>query len=395
MYEGLPITSNKIPAAERNGIPHHLLGCVKLGEEPWTVKRFREKANDLCHDIRSRRRLPILVGGTHYYVQAMLFDDFLVDQTEHHPTSVQGKTWPVLEASTEEMLEELRKVDPVIALRWHPKDRRKIRRSLEIWLQSGIRASEVYEQQRQRRSDAEIRKEDLNAAGISEPNDFLVLWTYASADALNPRLDQRVDKMIANGLYEEVKEMHNFAVSQDQAGHQIDQSYGIWIAIGYKECLQYVLDSSPSSALEAETVERTKISTRQYAKRQVRWIRLKLLPALHDSRSDRNTFLLDAADLSKWSLNVETVALNIVGSFLKGEDLPQPSSLSSAAQQMLVTKNKPNRVAKHCQACDRTLMSDEEWALHLKSKGHRSATMPKPDWNAKYPYTNEMIREAH
>lgn len=386
MYEGLPITTNKISPEEKKGIPHHLLGCVKLGEEPWTVKKFHDKARDICQDIRSRGRLPILVGGTHYYMQAMLFENSLVDHEPVEPEPLEGPKWPVLEGSTEDMYAELQRIDPVMAMRWHPKDRRKIRRSLEIWLQSGTRASDIYEEQRQSRSCSETVNEGANGQGSFTSNDLLVFWTYASSEALNTRLDKRVNKMIEDGLYQEVKELDNFVSSESQAGHQIDQSSGIWIAIGYKECLPYVLNKDASSALETEAIDRTKISTRQYAKRQVRWIRLKLLPAVQSAGLEQNLFLLDSTNLSKWPSEVEAGALKIVGSFLKGEDMPQPAALSSVAQEMLVAKIKQGRAAKHCEACGKTLMSEEEWRLHLKSKGHRSATRPRPAaWRTKAP----------
>lgn len=71
LYEGLPVVTNKITTSEQQGIPHHLLGCIGLKEETWTVGKFVKEALTVIEEIRSRGRLPIVVGGTHYYTQAV------------------------------------------------------------------------------------------------------------------------------------------------------------------------------------------------------------------------------------------------------------------------------------------------------------------------------------
>ncbi len=396
MYEGLQITTNKIPVQERKGIPHHLLGCVKLGEEPWTVMQFLDRAMSTVAEIRSRGRLPILVGGTHYYTQSLLFEESVVaEETERRTLEQQGRTWPVLNASSEEMLEELRKVDPVMAVRWHPKDRRKIRRSLEIYLKTGEKASKIYEQQRQVQSnpdDLETNKtlcehEQCSDIGSHCPlrYDTLVFWTHASSNVLCTRLEERVESMISQGLLEEVASMFAFVQDQKHKGIANDQSRGIWIAIGFKELLPYLVDESKSTDLRQEGVERIKVATRQYAKRQTRWIRLRLQRALKASGAGDNMFLLDGTDLSQWSLEVEAKASAITADFLLSNTLPQPESLSCAARENLVMTEGDPRSARFCEACNKTSMSPTEWANHLKSKGHISAVRPKIDWQALYP----------
>lgn len=399
MYEGLPITTNKIPLQERKGIPHHLLGCVKLEEEPWTIKQFLDQATTVIANIRSRGRLPILVGGTHYYTQSLLFESSVVSEEPERIDQVQqGQIWPVLDTTSEEMLEELRKVDPVMAMRWHPKDRRKIRRSLEIYLKTGKKASKIYDQQRQ----VPIKESSLNARSSPSEDDqrfslalqpplrydTLVFWTHASSNVLCTRLEERVESMISQGLFEEVASMIAFLQDQKQKGTANDQSRGIQIAIGFKELLPYNMDESKSSALRQEGVERIKISTRQYAKRQTRWIRLKLQRALKASGAGDNMFLLDGTDLSQWSLEVEAKASAITADFLRGSTLPQPGSLSRAARENLVMTEGETKFARFCGTCDKTLMSGTEWVNHLESKGHKNAVRPKIDWQALYPRNN-------
>lgn len=400
MYEGLPITTNEMALEEREGIPHHLLGCVKLGEEPWTVLQFLDRATSIIAEIRSRGKLPILVGGTHYYTQSLLFESSVVsEESEHATPEEQVQVWPVLDGTTEEMMEELQRIDPSMARRWHPKDRRKIRRSLEICLKTGKKASDLYDQQRLVPTDQSMLDfrdgacdDDQRPSLDIQPSlryDTLVFWTYASLDVLYTRLEKRVDSMISQGLLEEVKLMFTFLHGQEHQGNAYDQSRGIWVAIGFKELLPYVVDEEQSEGLRLEGIERTKIATRQYAKRQMRWIRLRLQRALEAADTRDKLFLLDGTDLSQWSSSVEQKASVITTDFLRGSKLPQPKSLSDTARLNLVMTEAESKSARFCVTCDKTLMSEKEWRNHLKSKGHRSAVRPKIDWQALYPKDNK------
>ncbi len=395
MYEGLPITTNKLPLAERDGIPHHLLGCVRLGEEPWTVKQFLDRATSIIREIRSRGRLPILVGGTHYYTQSLLFRDTIVE--EEGPDHITGENsaqkWQLLDASAEEMLKELRKVDPEMAMQWHPSDRRKIRRSLEIWLKTGKRASEIYKQQKTQSLDVESdgwnKSPEPNGSDALGPShvryDSLIFWVHVPSDVLNSRMEERVDSMVAHGLLEEVTSMQSFFQDQEVQVEKIDQTRGIWVAIGFKEFLPYILDGSRPEKLRQEGIERTKIATRQYAKRQDRWIRLRLQRAVNAADLTQNMFLLDATESSRWSDDVDAKAKDVTAAFLSGVALPDPDSLSDAARKLLVSPEEEAKYARHCEACDKTLMFHGQWINHLNSKGHRASVRPKIDWDILYP----------
>lgn len=395
MYEGLPITTNKLPLEERKGIPHHLLGCVRLGEEPWTVRQFLERATGVIGKITSRGRLPILVGGTHYYTQSLLFRNALVEEghTDDFASEPQPQKWQLLDASAEEMLKELWKVDPEMAERWHPSDQRKIRHSLEIWLKTGKKASEIYEQQKAQSIGLEFDGWDRS----TEPNrseesarsharyDSLIFWVHAPSDVLNSRLEERVDSMVSYGLLEEVTTMQRFLQDQEKQGDDIDQSRGIWVAIGFKEFLPYILDGSRPEDLRQEGIKRTKIATKQYAKRQVRWVRLRLSRAVNAADLTHKMFLLDAADVSRWSDAVDAKAQDITAAFISGFALPNPDSLSNAAMKLLVSHEEETKTARYCEACEKTLMYHSQWINHLKSKGHRASVRPKIDWKTLYP----------
>ena len=404
MYDGLPITTNKISLEDRKGIPHHLLGCVKLDEKPWTVQQFRNQATDIIEGIRSRNRMPILVGGTHYYTQSLLFKDAVLTEPEieHVDQEEQKRRWPILDANTEDMLEELRRVDPIMAQRWHPKERRKIRRSLEIWLTTGRKASEVYDEQQQNTNSTCSRCDQSGDDPASSTNeqqpdmasqsalryDTLILWTHANQDVLNARLEKRVDAMVSDGLLSEIESIYKCLLDQEQRGILVDQTRGIWVAIGFKENLAYVIYGDDRESLKKEGIERTKIATRQYAKRQVRWIKLRLQRAIATANSSHRFFVLDTTDLTHWSQDVEKKARDITEAFLSGCALPNPESLSDAAKEVLVVTKAEPMAATYCEACDKTLMSEGEWVSHLKSKGHKSAVRPRVDWGALYPKDN-------
>ena len=400
MYEGLPIATNKISVEERRSVPHHLLGCIKLNEEPWTVTEFEAQATQIVEQIRSRGRLPIAVGGTHYYMQSLLFKDALVDVgVDHMSIEEQEKLWPVLGASSADMLAELKRIDPIMALRWHPKDARKIRRSLEIYLTTGRKASEIYEEQREQRADdANGSHADYNntqddcSRGSSHQTasslrcDPLILWTHTSPEILRSRLTDRVETMLRDGLLMEVESLHTFQREQQSEEPVADQSRGIWIAIGYKEFLPYLLamKAGATSAkdlerLKLDGIEKTHIRTRQYAKSQTRWIRGKLLAALGRENLDNSLFLLDATDLSKWRENVMAVADQITTAFLGGNDLPEPRDYFEAAHSMLRPIKDQKSYARQCEVCDKIIMTEDAWETHLKGRKHKATARCKQE----------------
>ncbi|KAF2168225.1 hypothetical protein M409DRAFT_65705 [Zasmidium cellare ATCC 36951] len=396
LYAGLPIITNKITKEEQQGIPHHLLGCIGLHEQTWVVGTFVREALKTIAEIRSRGRLPILVGGTHYYTQSLLFEDKLAEEgvEDEKPDFVEDTSskWPILKESTEVIFQELRKVDPVMAERWHPNDRRKIQRSLEIYLQTGRKASEIYAEQRARKNHANGKNGDvdmLDTPTMRFPT--LLIWVHAQADVLRERLDKRVDKMLERGLLQEVETLEKFVDEQATAGTPVDETRGIWVSIGYKEFKDLArflrdggTDLDRQKKLMSEAREKTQIATRQYSKRQIRWIRIKLVNALAEARSSESLYLLDGSDLASFGGDVVEPAMDLTDQFLRSEDMPLPSSLSSAAAEMLTPKRdydlsaNPDKWSKqYCLVCDVTCVTPEQWQQHTRSKAHRKLTSKK------------------
>ncbi|KFY37112.1 hypothetical protein V495_07357 [Pseudogymnoascus sp. VKM F-4514 (FW-929)] len=397
MYTGLPIVTNKITPAEQQGVPHHLIGNVSLQEEPWHVGVFKREAEGIIEEIRSRGRLPILVGGTHYYTQSLLFDDNLVEDTDEKSQPPQDggtendeslRKYPILGASTEDILAKLREVDPVMADRWHPNDRRRIQRSLEIYLTQGQKASDVYAKQRERKS---APQQDTASANIEEPDrtipleSTLLFWVHAGQEVLKSRLDARVDKMVENGLIEEVQSLQKLQEAETAASQPPDLTRGIWVSIGFKEFAPYLSTTMDPAATEKDkskalalSIEQTKSATRQYAKRQVRWIRLKLLIALKKAGSLHNLYLMDGSDVANFQCDVSGQAIKVCGDFLNGLELPPPTEMSPAAAEFLTLSrdfdfgDRPDLwIRQTCEVCNVTAVTEANWNFHLQSRGHR------------------------
>ena len=391
LYAGLPIITNKITVEEQQSVPHHLLGCIGLNEHTWVVGTFVKKALEVIDEIRSRGKLPILVGGTHYYTQSLLFQNRLAEDKEA-PANADfvpdtKEKWPVLQQPTEVLIDELQKVDPVMADRWHPNDRRKIQRSLEIYLQTGKKASEIYVAQRNRKDNNfnTYGEHHHTDSGTSLRFPSLLFWVHCNNDELRDRIDARVERMFEQGLLSEVQELNAFARTEAAAGRPVDETRGIWVSIGHKEFKTYVqaLEGGDASSerlekFKEEALERTKIATRQYSKRQLRWIRIKLVNALSEADASQSLYLLGGTNAASFKQNVVDPAIDLTHKYLSGSSMPEPTSMNELAVELLVAKRdydlsaSPHKWARqHCELCNVTCVTEEQWAMHIKSKAHR------------------------
>jgi len=197
--------------------------------------------------------------------------------------------------------------------------------------------------------------------------------------------------MISQGLIREVETLREIANNPQYLGSgntvPVDYTLGIYQSIGYKEFCGYL--DAPSEMTFKEACERMKISTRQYAKRQISWIRNKLLPAANAANTQENIvplYLLDATALGdNWVQNVQIPAFNIQDAFLGRQELPDPNLLSVTASNLLKIVHKDinpasvlqARKRRVCTVCttqaNRPVMIEEgsEWDIHLKTRSHR------------------------
>ena len=242
IYRTMDIGTAKPTLAERQGVVHHLLDVAEP-QENFSVARYVELATPCVEDILRRGRLPIVVGGTGLYIDSLLSGRTFAPypqtgwrQRLTEQAQVQGM---------EPLLRELERVDPEAAARLHPNDRKRIIRALEVWHETGRTISQ------HNRETAQL------------PPRFTALklaLSFHSRQDLWRRIDRRVDLMAAQGLVEEVRRLLERGVDPACTAMQ---------AIGYKELV---------SALEgertvADALEEIKLRSRQYAKRQLTWLR--------------------------------------------------------------------------------------------------------------------------
>ncbi|KAL7945405.1 tRNA isopentenyltransferase [Trichoderma barbatum] len=379
LYNGLPIITNKISHEERHGIPHHLLGHIPLDDAPWDVEDFKSEATRIIREIRGRGNLPILVGGTQYYVDPLLFKDVILDDVQTDPSV----SFPMLEQPTDVLLEELKKVDPIMAERWHPNDRRKIQRSLEIYLHTGKPASDFYAEQEKRKAAAAQEIE------ISQPWEKLLFWVYSERDTLTARLDSRVDKMLSAGLLDEVQELFDLQRKKAAEGQILNMTKGIWQSIGYKQFEPYMTakedgkDLADLERLKFNGLEDMKAATRRYANYQTRWIRLKQIPRLKEQCPEAlgSLYLVDSTDVSQFKSNVIEPAAEITSKFLSGEARPVPIELSDLAHEVLTRVGEPPPKAipckRTCEICQTVCVTEQAWQRHIKGAAHKRAMKKK------------------
>ncbi|RAH57847.1 tRNA isopentenyltransferase [Aspergillus piperis CBS 112811] len=422
MYRGLPIITNQIPVEERNGVPHHLISCVELDEQPWFVGRFRSESLRLIDDIHARGKTPVLVGGTHYYTQAVLFKDQLLGEdataddvpeeaedrlTEDNDPKSSTK-WPILDAPTEVVLQKLREVDPIMADRWHPNEARKIRRSLEIYFQTGRPASEIYAEQQRTKQAALTRDDSLTGAGhLRFPT--MIFWVHSEKETLNTRLDKRVDAMLEQGLMTEARQMSDYLQEKKAQGVFVDQSRGVWVSIGYKELAPYLealhagsVDEAELENLKKSGVESIKTATRQYAMSQIKWIRNKLWQALADASSTNRLYPLDSTNVDAWEQNITEPSERLVRALLEDEPTPDPKSLSELARTVLGAKeSQPQKESgsvtkcRTCDICHKTMMGDEQWQIHINGSVHRRALKSAAKRAARDEYLRKRQKLLH
>jgi len=242
VYRHMDIGTAKIRPEEMQGIPHYLIDVL----DPWEsfdVVRFQTMAKEALEKIYTAGVIPIVVGGTGFYIQALLYNiDFDENDSE---TGYRSELQSFAERHGSEALHDrLRQVDEKSADMIHPNNIKRVIRALEFYHQTGTRISEHNETQRQKES----------------PYRFVYFVLDDERERIYRRIDQRIDQMLDQGLVAEVKQLRDMGCTRDMVSMQ---------GLGYKEILAY-LDGE--CTLE-EAVYILKRDTRHFAKRQLTWFR--------------------------------------------------------------------------------------------------------------------------
>ncbi len=242
VYKGMDIGSAKITKEETDGIPHHLIDILEPKEE-FNVHIFKKLATKAINDISSRGKIPIIVGGTGFYIQAVLYD-INFDDTETDYEYREYLEQLAKDKGNAFLHDMLKEVDYESATVIHCNNLKRVIRALEYYKQTGKKISEHNEKERENKS----------------PYNFAYFVLNDKRDKLYNRINQRVDIMFDNGLLKEMETLIAKGYTRDLVSMQ---------GIGYKELFNYF---DGKTSLD-ETKELIKKNTRHFAKRQLTWFR--------------------------------------------------------------------------------------------------------------------------
>ena len=266
IYRGMTVGTAAPTEAEMQGVPHHMIAVAGPSEQ-WSAAEYAARATPIVDDILSRGKLPILVGGTGLWMDALIRGHGFAKGCAG------GEVRRELEAQLakdgiEPLLAELRQSDPESAARLHPADTKRILRALEVYRETGQTISAH------------------NAATRQIPPRYDAVWIglqFADRADMKALIDRRVDQMVEAGLLGEVRALLAMDLPRNATAMQ---------AIGYKE-FSGVLDGTLT---EAQALELVKLRSRQYAKRQLTWLRRN--PAIHWIYWEKNRDFARALQIS-------------------------------------------------------------------------------------------------
>lgn len=244
IYKELDIGTAKASIEEQDGIKHHLLDFVEPTKE-FSVSEYRDLALPIIENLIKENKVPIIVGGTGFYVQSLLLDNNYGNSYKSEELRLQLKNL-ASEKGNMEVYNILKDIDPESAETIHPNDLKRVIRAIEIFKLSGHKKSELK------------RTMQTNMQNSIKP---LIIVLNRNRDELYNRINLRVDLMIKAGLVDEVKNLvSKYNLTIDNQCMQ---------GIGYKEILDYI-----NNIVDIDTaIENIKINTRHYAKRQLTWFR--------------------------------------------------------------------------------------------------------------------------
>lgn len=242
VYKTLDIGTAKITKEEMDGVVHHLID-IKEPTEEFSVAEFQKLVREKIDEITSRKKLPIIVGGTGLYINAVLQDYQFADSKKD--TKLRSSLEQLAsEIGEEQLYQKLLELDPQTAQTIHPNNKRRVIRALEVYYTTDKTVSEI---------QAKQKEEELYHS--------LIIGLTMDRELLYSRINQRVDLMIEQGLLEEVKALFDQQIySQAVRG------------IGYKEIYDYL----EGKATLQEATDQVKQNSRRYAKRQLTWFRNKM-----------------------------------------------------------------------------------------------------------------------
>lgn len=242
IYQQMNIGTAKITPEEMQGIPHHLVDAIPP-DTPFHVYEFKKMAEQAIHGIWRRGHIPVVAGGTGFYIQALLYDiDFNPEENEHSYRAELEKLAGIKGADF--LHNQLKNIDPVSAECIHPNNIKRVIRALEYYHETRSPISAHNQQQRTKNS----------------PYDFIYIVLTMNRQKLYARINKRVEQMFEQGLLEEAEALIRQGCTSDMTSMQ---------AIGYKELFPYF----EGKISKEEAMDQIQKDTRHFAKRQLTWFR--------------------------------------------------------------------------------------------------------------------------
>ncbi|XP_031635127.1 tRNA dimethylallyltransferase isoform X2 [Contarinia nasturtii] len=378
-----------------------MLDICDMKTRTFTVVDFRDAALPKIEKLLNNNKKPIIVGGTTYYIETLLWK-VLISSNEQKDHYKMDSSDAYNQMPFEDIMKKLNfnnvnlddnlylhnalsKVDPVTAQSLHPNNTRKIRRALEVYIQVGRPMSEVLEEQKSSKGSSYL-------GGPMRFEHVILLWIKSDQAKLNARIDRRIDSMVNDGMLFEVRQCYNLLKISG-----IDPQRGIMQAIGFKEFLPY-LEQYTDESFDTEITEfirkhggltgqkkfivKNRISdalkllenclddlrlhTKQYSKRQIKWIRNRLVST--KGRNVPPVYELDSTDAeTNWNDNVFSKAEYIIQSYIDNVE----TKIKPAEKKDHLASSLNMHVTHFCDVCNRRFVGDLDFNVHMKSSIHR------------------------
>lgn len=434
VYKGLNIATNKVSPEETSHIRHHMIDFLDPGKK-YTVIDYKRQALSVINDLIDRNILPIVVGGTMYYIESLMWQNITMESPRSNElnksnqileqTTLMDKETKRFEALKEELIHTnedlndierffskpiiynsfvnipseklwtiLEKVDPQSSCFIHPNNKRKIVRALQVRQDNNESYSKILNKVN---TDAINGGTRLGGSLRFQPT--IVFWLCADLTNLRKIVADRVDEMLEKGLLEEMEAFYrDYRVSANLSS--CDYEKGILQTIGFKEFDKYLRlnpdekHSPEGQKILEQSIQSMKVATAQYAKRQNRWIKQRFLRA-HDHRDLPYIFKIDAhIKKEDWGNKILNPAFQIVRSFRDN------IALDDKFSRLLVTRQddysdevrfKPGKY--FCDTCDKLLIGSHSIEDHLRSRTHK-AKKGRPSANV-VPKSHKEDNEHH
>jgi len=403
MYRGLDIITNKVTADEQKLVRHHMIDILHSSDEK-TVVDFRDTALPIIEDLLNQGKIPFICGGTNYYIESLLWK-VLVDEPgsefsqnkrkyEEEDISVRKSKKSTVKdkeiisinddpigtnilmsdkddgsISTEDLWQKLQEIDPDRGRLLHHNSRRKIWRSLQVWYKHGVTHSHILATQ--------VSEGGTLGGAIRFPlNRICIIEVWSEQETLDDRCNRRVDKMISRGMVQELMDFHQSYNKNKSSVEEADYTRGIFQSIGFKEFHNYLILSDNDKQSDKgrqqfdKGVELLKIATRQYSRRQAKWMRRRFVQT---DREVPPVYRVNSTIPELWQQNCYLPAETILKAYLN-QTVPEVQPLERISRD---TDIENTRTKFTCDVCDRVFMGKVQYDHHIEGKRHKQEVRRK------------------